>query len=90
MTTMFIFPGMYHPHIKDSNLKMPADFDNYDPAEYPHFHLFLMAHTRMAFDPTDLEYNANIIAEIPKDRLKEISFKNLMELGIRYSLGPLD
>ena len=78
MTTIFIFPGMYHPHIKDSKLKMPEDFDNYDPKEYPHFHLFIMAHSNMAFDPVDLEYNANLIAEIPEDRLNDISFKNFL------------
>ena len=27
---VFAFPDMFAPHIKDSNLKQPEDFENYD------------------------------------------------------------
>lgn len=38
MTSMFAFPDMFAPHIKDSNLKQPEDFENYDQNS---FHIFM-------------------------------------------------
>ena len=59
MSGMFMFPGMFYNHIKDSKLKMPEDFENYEPEEYPHFHVFILTHLGQPIDIAALEDNAN-------------------------------
>ncbi len=89
MTGMFLFKGMYKEHIKNSRLKMPEDFDNYDPEEFPHFHVFMGSHIGFPIDIYNLEHNANIIADIPEDEIKTITFEGLEKLGIVSSTGNL-
>ena len=33
MSGMFMFPGMFYNHIKDSKLKMPEDLEKYEKEE---------------------------------------------------------
>lgn len=89
MTSMFAFPGMFGPHIKDSNLKQPEDFESYDPEQYPHFHVFMLTHLCQPIDIQTLESNANIIAAIPDDEIKKVTFEQLIEKGIVYGTGNL-
>lgn len=89
MTTMFAFPGMFAPHIKDSDLKMPEDFDDFDVKEYPNFALFLASHVGFTINIEDLENNANIIAKIPEEKIENITMRELWDLGVVYGSGPL-
>lgn len=89
MCTMFMFPRMFYTHIKDSNLKIPNDFENYNPEEYPHFHVFMLTHLGQPIDITALEDNANIIAEIPEENIKGVSFNDLLEMGVVFGYGDL-
>ena len=70
MSGMFCFKSMFRPHIKNSNLKMPENFDEYNPEEYPHFHVFMLMHLARPIDITALESNANIIAGISEEDIK--------------------
>ena len=89
MCGMFMFPGMFYNHIKDSKLKMPSDFENYNPEEYPHFHVFMLAHLGQPIDIPELENNANIIAEIPEEDIKSVTIDDLMEKGVVFGIGDL-
>ena len=89
MTSMFAFPNMFGPHIKHSNLKQPDDFESYDPEQYPHFHVFMIAHLCQPIDIHALEDNANIIAAIPEDEIKKVTFEQLIAKGIVYGTGNL-
>lgn len=89
MSGMFMFPGMFYNHIKDSKLKMPEDFENYDPEEYPHFHVFILTHLGQPIDITALEDNANIIADIPENAIKSVTLNDLMEKGVVFGTGDL-
>ena len=89
MSGMFIFPGMFYNHIKDSKLKMPEDFENYDPEEYPHFHVFILTHLGQPIDVAALEDNANIIADIPENAIKSVTLNDLMEKGVVFGTGDL-
>ena len=89
MYGMFMFPGMFYNHIKDSKLKMPEDFENYNPEEYPHFHVFMLTHLGQPIDIAALEDNANIIAEIPEENIKGVSFNDLLEMGVVFGDGNL-
>jgi hypothetical protein len=89
MCGMFMFPGMFYNHIKDSKLKMPEDFENYNPEDYPHFHVFMLTHLGQPLDIAALEDNANIIAGIPKENIKSVSFSDLLEMGVIFGNGNL-
>lgn len=89
MTSMFAFTGMFEPHIKNSNLRLPENFDNYNPDQYPHFHVFVLAHICRPIDVRALEDNANIIAAIPEDEIKEVTFTQLIERGVVCGTGDL-
>lgn len=89
MCGMFMFPGMFYNHIKDSKLKIPDDFENYNPEEYPHFHVFMLTHLGQPLDIAALEDNANIIAEIPEENIKSVSFSDLLEMGVVFGSGNL-
>lgn len=89
MSGMLMFPGMFYNHIKDSKLKMPEDFENYDPEEYPHFHVFILTHLGQLIDIAALEDNANIIADIPENAIKSVTINDLMEKGVVFGTGDL-
>lgn len=89
MNGIFMFPEMFYNHIKDSKLKMPEDFENYDPEEYPHFHVFMLTHLGQPIDIAALEDNANIIADIPENAIKSVTLNDLMEKGVVFGTGDL-
>ena len=76
MSGMFMFPGMFYNHIKDSKLKMPEDFENYDPEKYPHFHVFILTHLGQ---PIDIAENA----------IKSVTLNDLIEKGVVFGTGDL-
>ena len=89
MSRMFCFRGMFRPHIENSNLKMPENFDEYNPEEYPHFHVFMLMHLAKPIDITALESNANIIAEISEEDIRKVTPKDLFDMGIELGCGDL-
>ena len=78
LSTVFMFPDMFKPHIANAKLKMPEDYLDYNPKEFPHFHVFMSTHFGQAIDIESLEDNANIIADIPNDEIMTITFKDLL------------
>ncbi|MCD7996428.1 MAG: hypothetical protein LUH21_04255 [Clostridiales bacterium] len=89
MTGMFAFPGMFYNHIRDSNLKMPEDFENYEPEEYPNFHVFMLTHLCQPIEIESLEDNANIIAAMTDGEIKQVTFAELLEQGVAFGHGNL-
>lgn len=89
MCGMFMFPGMFYDHIKDSKLKMPDDFEDYNPGEYPNFHVFMLIHLGQPLDIAALEDNANIIADISEDAIKSVTLNDLMKKGVVFGAGDL-
>ena len=89
MTTMFAFEEMFKPHIKNSRLKMPEDFSHYDIHEYPHFAVFMYIHLDKAIDITELENNANIIADIPDTDIKFVTIEDLIAKGLEFGHGDI-
>ena len=85
MTTTFFFPEMFRNHIDNSNLKLPKDFENFDPEKFPHFNVFILTHLGNTFDVNDLKENANIIASIPEENIRKVSYKDLIAMGVTFS-----
>lgn len=86
---MFCFADMFRTHIKDSKLEMPEDFENYNPEEYPHFHVFMLTHLAQPICIEALEENANIIAEIPMENIKTVTYEQLEGMGVEFGYGTL-
>ena len=87
MTTTFVFPEMFRNHIDNSNLKLPDDFENFDPEEFPHFNVFILTHLGNIFDVNDLRENANIIANIPEEDIRKVSYNDLIAMGVSFSFS---
>lgn len=87
MTGMFGFAGMFKNHIDGSNLKMPENFEEYNPEEYPHFHVFMIMHLGQLIDISALETNANIIAGISDEDIKKVTPEDLFNLGLELGHG---
>jgi len=82
MTTIFYLPVMFENHIENSRLIKPVDFEDYNPNEYPHFHVFMSLHLGHTIDHTTLEENANIIADIPDDEIRKVTIGQLVDKGL--------
>lgn len=82
MTTVFCFPEMFKVHIKDSNLKLPKDFEKYNREEYPHFYIFIELHCARPININTLKDNANIIASISDEEIKKVTIEQLLKMGL--------
>jgi len=89
MTGMFGFPDMLKNHIENSNLKQPEDFNNYNLEEFPHFSVFMATHLCCPVDVYALEDDANIIAAIPEDQIRAVTYGDLVEMGMSVASGNL-
>lgn len=80
---MLAFPGMLVPHASSAGMKVPKDPENFDANEYPHFYVYREFQLgRSILRGTSHWENAKIIAEIPEDRIRLVTFDELLELGV--------
>ena len=89
MTTFFIFPDMFKPHLKNTKLKTPEDYENYNAEDYKHFHVFMLTHLATPIDINALTDNANIIANIPTKEIIKVTYEQLLELGVKFGHGEI-
>lgn len=68
---------------KEAGMTVPEDVDSYDKDKFPHFDVFLKVQlgASMPF-PTSHWKNAEIIARIPENLIKTITFNDLIEMGV--------
>nr|WP_243126370.1 hypothetical protein [Acetivibrio ethanolgignens] len=66
---------------------MPENFDEYNPKEYPHFHVFMLMQLAIPIDIAALESNANIIAGISEEDIKTVTPKDLFDMGVELGEG---
>lgn len=84
---MIAFAGMLTEAGRQAGMKVPHDPDGEDwiPDEYPHFDVFckmqLGKPVRYHGEHWD---NAKIVADIPEDRIREVTFNDLLALGFTY------
>lgn len=84
---MIALPEMLLKPAQEAGIKVPsedADFDNFNVEEYPHFHLFCCAQLGQPMPtPTAHWENAKVIALIPADKVKAITFGELQTMGFQ-------
>lgn len=78
---MLIYPSMIAGAAERAKMRVPADVDNYKPDEFPHFHFFCCAQLSKRMTPGAHWENANIIAAIPEDELRTVTFQQLLDKG---------
>jgi hypothetical protein len=82
---MIIFEGPLAACATNAGIKVPEDLENYNPAEFPYWHVYRMSqqgapmpHPRAHWD------NAEVIAKIPESDIMKVTFKDLEEAGCVY------
>lgn len=86
---MIAFPAMLiQPAIK-ADIDVPLDCEEYDAHKYPRWHLFLNAQLGQPMPYPSCHWdNAKVIAEIPEDQIKTITFPDLQDKG--FAIGYPD
>lgn len=83
---MMAFPSMLVNPAKKAGIPVPEDPDNFDRDAFQRFHLFCLAQLGQSMPYPDCVWgNARVIAAIPEEELKKVSFANLIERG--YAIG---
>ena len=79
---MLAFPTMITQAAADAGIAVPADPDHFETEEFPRFYLFCCAQLgRPMQDPGAHWANAKVIAAIPEDEIKTVTFEALIEKG---------
>lgn len=80
---MLAFPGMLVPFAESVGMKVPKDPDKFDPHKFPHFAVYREIQIgRAIVRNCSHAENARIIAEVPDDKIKTITFGELIEMGV--------
>ena len=79
---MMCFPAMLLSAAEQAGMKVPPDPDNFSDHEYPHFRVFCNAQLGRAMTVGEHWENAKIIAAIPEDKIMEVTFPDLLGLGL--------
>lgn len=82
---MMVFPGMLVSAAERAGIKVPEDPDNdYDPMEFPHFHLFCCAQLGQSMPYAGVHWdNAKVIASIPEEKIMEVTYEDLKDWGFQ-------
>lgn len=80
---MIAFPDMLLAPAQEAGIKTPPSTENYDKNEYPHFYVYSAVQLGSPMPrPTSHWHNARVIAEVPDDKIKTLSFENLQALSV--------
>lgn len=81
---MIAFPGMLAAHAASAGMKVPTDPDaeDWNPEEFPHFHVFCSMQLGKALHNWDEpDRNAKLIAAIPQEKIRKVSWLDLVQMG---------
>ncbi|AKF13632.1 hypothetical protein PHIN3_369 [Sinorhizobium phage phiN3] len=82
---MIAFVEMLVPMAKQAGMKVPPDPQNFDKNDYPHFFIYQYLQLGTAMPHTDSHWtNAVVIAKIPEERIKGITFPELEAAGFEH------
>jgi hypothetical protein len=80
---MLAFPSMLLQHAEAAGMKVPPDVDNYEPKEFPHFHVFCNVQLGRSMNWDEPSHNAEVIAKISDEKIFTITIRDLLTLGFR-------
>lgn len=83
---MFVFPDMLVSAAKEVGISVPPNPDQFDSNEFPKFKVFCNAQLGRPMPYPGVHFdNAKIIADIPTEKIKSITFAELFKLGFIFS-----
>lgn len=83
---MIAFPKMLVQAAEKAGMKVPPDADNFDPEDFPHFHVFCVLQlARSVAYHGEHWHNAEVIAKVPVDRLKTMTLEDFLAEGLSFS-----
>jgi hypothetical protein len=83
---MIAFHGMLVPAAKEAGIKVPIDVENYNAAEYMHWHVYCTAQLGESHPYAGCHWeNAKVIANIPDDEIEKVTVMDLIEKGFAIS-----
>lgn len=80
---MLAFPGMLVSAATQAGMKVPANPDEFDANEFPHFYVFCEVQLGRRMHPGAHWTNAEVVAKIPDDKIKSVTFGELVNLGFQ-------
>ncbi len=79
---MIISAPMLIGPAKKAGMKVPFDADNFNPKDYPHFSVFCSVQLGAPMPSWTSHWtNAKIIAAIPDNKIKTITYRDLTKMG---------
>lgn len=80
---MLIFDGLLVEPAKQAGISVPEDLECYDPNEFPHWDVFRKVQLGVTMPyPSAHWNNAEVIADIPEERIREVTYDDLLERGL--------
>ena len=85
---MIAFPGLLAGPAEEAGMKVPEDPEDFDPKEFPHFSVFLKVQLGAPMPgPTAHWENAKVVASVPDDLIRLVTFKDLLDGGLSIGLS---
>lgn len=78
---MLAFPSMLTSAAKNADMAVPDNPDNYNPDEFPHFHVFCNMQLGVAMTAGAHWENAKVIAQIPEENLRTVTAGEILDMG---------
>jgi hypothetical protein len=80
---MLVFDGMLVEPAKQAGISVPEDLECYDPNEFPHWDVFRKVQLGAPMPDFTAHWdNAEVIAAIPEDKIREVTYDDLLERGL--------
>lgn len=80
---MLAFPSMLVGAAKAAGINLPDNIEEYDPNEFPHWHVYLSCQLGTAMPRPDSHWNnARVVADISDKKIKKITGAQLLEAGL--------
>lgn len=81
---MLAFPDMLVPSAESAGMKVPKDTESFDANEFPHFFVYREIQIgRPIVGNTSHWENAKIIAGVTDDKIRLVTYSELLEMGIQ-------
>lgn len=81
---MMAFPGMIVSAAEKAGMPVPPNPDDFDPNDFPHFQVFCYAQLGRGMKPGEHWSNAEVIAGIPDDEIRSVTFADLIDRGLEW------
>lgn len=83
---MIALPVLLVEPAQVAGMKVPADPDEFDPEEFPHFYVFLACQLGASMPDWSAHWdNAKVVAAVSEDRIREVTWEQLQANG--FSVG---